>query len=393
MQGYAKLFVILLAGCFLYGLSACRNEPVKKTAEPPSVTVSLPVQADAQKHLEYTGSTAALESVDIRARVAGFLEKVSFEPQQNVKKGDLLFVIDPRQYEAAVKKASAQLESTQATLKLAQIDEQIAKTLQSKDAISWLKLQEATAKSSVSTADVNLADANLEEAKLNLEYTQVISPIDGIVGRNLVDVGNLVGATEKTLLTTVVNDASIYCYFNVSALDLLSLKRHYQKGGNRQPVKFMQIPVLLGLEDEDGFPHKGNIDFTDNVVNQSTGTMQFRAIFPNTDGFLLPGMFARIRIPLKKSSSLLIPEVAIQSDQGGRYVLVVDNQDVVQQKRIKMGQEEEGMRVIKEGITPEDRVIVSGIQRARPGSKVNPTVSRPATPGPSSEPEEKPQQK
>lgn len=375
MLGNAKLCVILLAVGFLFGLSACRNEPAQKTAQIPKVTVSLPVKADAQRHLEYTGSTAALESVDIRARVAGFLERICFEPQQYVKKGDLLFVIDPRQYEAAVKESAAQIESKRATFKLAQIDEEIAKSLESKEAISWLKLQQATARSGVTKADVDLAAASLDEAKLNLEYTQVISPINGRVSRNLVDVGNLVGATEKTLLTTVVNDALIYCYFYVSELDLLSLKRHYQRTDKREEVKFMKIPVFLGLADEDGFPHEGHIDFTDTVVNQSTGTIQFRAIFPNTEGFLLPGMFARIQIPLDKRPALLVPDLAIQFDQGGRYVLVLDNQDIVQQRRIKMGQEEKGMRVIEEGLTSEDRVIVSGIQRSRPGSLVNPTTT------------------
>ena len=382
MGSLYRLSVTLLIALLVIAVLGCQKEVEKKTARIPSVTVSFPVQAEAQKHLDYTGTTAALEYVDIRARVAGFLEKINFEPKQKVKTGALLFVIDPRQYQAAVNEAEAQLEAKQASLKLAKVDEEIAKSLESKEAISWLKLQQATSKSEVSKADVDLTAANLDQAKLNLEYTQVTSPIDGRVSRNYVDIGNLVGATEKTLLTTVVNDESVYCYFNVSEVDLLFLKRVYPVPRNSEPLTVVKIPVFLGLADEEGFPHEGRLDFTDTMVNPATGTIQFRAIFPNPNGLLLPGMFARIRVPLQQFKALLVPEAAIQFDQGGRYLLVVDSQNIVRQKRIKMGQEEpNGMRVIDDGILPEDRVIISGLQRARPGSPVKPIP----TPVPSGE--------
>ena len=373
MGSLYRLSGTLLIALPVIAVFGCNEEMEKKTVRIPTVTVSVPIQTEAQKRLDYTGTTAALEYVDIRARVAGFLEKINFEPKQKVKAGDLLFVIDPRQYQAAVSEAKAQLEAKKASLKLAKTDEEIAKSLESKEAISWLKLQQATAKSDVSKADVDLTAANLDQAKLNLEYTQVTSPIDGRVSRNYVDIGNLVGATEKTLLTTVVNDESVYCYFNVSELDLLFLKRMYPLPRNPEPLTVVKIPVLLELADEEGFPHKGRLDFTDTMINPSTGTIQFRAVFPNPDGLLLPGMFAKIRVPLKKFQALLVPEAAIQFDQGGRYLLVVDGQNIVRQKRIKMGQEEpNGMRVIDEGLLPDDRVIISGLQRARPGSPVNP---------------------
>jgi multidrug efflux system membrane fusion protein len=373
MGSLYRLSVTLLIALLVIAVFGCQKETEKKAVKIPTVTVSFPVQTLAQKHLDYTGTTAALEYVDIRARVAGFLEKINFEPKQKVKAGALLFVIDPRQYQAAVNEAEAQLEAKQASFKLAKVDEEIAKSLESKEAISWLKLQQATSKSEVSKADVDLTAANLDQAKLNLEYTQVTSPIDGRVSRNYVDIGNLVGATEKTLLTTVVNDESVYCYFNVSEVDLLFLKRVYPVPRNSEPLTVVKIPVSLGLADEEGFPHEGRLDFTDTMVNPATGTIQFRAIFPNPNGLLLPGMFARIRVPLQQFKALLVPEAAIQFDQGGRYLLVVDSQNIVRQKRIKMGQEEpNGMRVIDDGILPEDRVIISGLQRARPGSPVNP---------------------
>lgn len=371
MRTFLKVSAISLAALIATGIASCSRQEEKKPARIPAVTVSVPVQKEAEKHLEYTGSTAALEYVDIRARVAGFLEKVNFDPKQKVSKGELLFVIDPREYKAAVDEAKAQLDAKEASYKLAKLDEEIAKNLESKEAISWLKLQQAEAKSLVSKADLDLAAASLDQAKLNLEYTQVTSPINGRVSRNFVDVGNLVGATEKTLLTTVVDDESIYCYFNVSEMDLLALKRMYPMPRRPDPLKMINLKVHLGLADEEGFPHEGKLDFTDTTLNPSTGTIQFRAVFPNHDGLLLPGMFARIRVPLAKFSALLVPEAAIQFDQGGRYVLVVDSHDIVRQKRIKIGQEEPGgMRVVDEGILPDDRVIISGLQRARPGFPV-----------------------
>ncbi|MFH0960704.1 MAG: efflux RND transporter periplasmic adaptor subunit [Pseudomonadota bacterium] len=373
MESISKTCVILLTVLLATVILGCSKKNEKKTVRIPTVTVSVPVQMELERRLDYTGSTAAFEYVDIRARVAGFLEKINFDPKQKVKKGDLLFVIDPREYKAAADEAKAQLNSREATYKLAQIDEEIAKSLESKEAISWLKLQQAEAKSLVSKADLDLSAAGLDQAKLNLEYTQVTSPIDGRVSRNFVDVGNLVGATEKTLLTTVVNDEFIYCYFNVSETDLMILKRLYPLPRIPDPLKVVKMKVFLGLADEEGFPHEGRLDFTDTVVSPSTGTIQFRAIFPNQNGLLLPGMFAQVRIPFDKFSALLVPEAAIQFDQGGRYLLVVDSQNIVRQKRIKMGQEEaNGMRVIDEGLLPDDRVIISGLQRARPGFPVNP---------------------
>ncbi len=257
MGSLYRLSVTLLIALLVIAVLGCQKETEKKAVKIPTVTVSFPVQTLAQKHLDYTGTTAALEYVDIRARVAGFLEKINFEPKQKVKAGALLFVIDPRQYQAAVNEAEAQLEAKQASLKLAKVDEEIAKSLESKEAISWLKLQQATSKSEVSKADVDLTAANLDQAKLNLEYTQVTSPIDGRVSRNYVDIGNLVGATEKTLLTTVVNDESVYCYFNVSELDLLFLKRMYPLPRNPEPLTVVKDPGLPGSSGRGGFPTRG----------------------------------------------------------------------------------------------------------------------------------------
>ncbi|MBI5569391.1 MAG: efflux RND transporter periplasmic adaptor subunit [Desulfomonile tiedjei] len=373
MCGLNRFLIVALSLVTLCLLSACEHKPSGKAAQPPTVTVALPVSKEVTKYLEYTGTTAALQSVQIRARVAGFLEKITFTPRAKVKAGELLFVIDPRQYQASVNQSKAQLESQKAHSKLAQTELQIAQSLESKEAISGLKLEKKGAERDVAKADVDLAAANLDTANLNLEWTQVTSPIDGRVSRNLVDVGNLVGATEKTLLTTVVDDESVYAYFNVSELDLLSVRR---KGtGKRDPTTDlpMNFPVFLALADETGFPHEGRLDFAQTQIDPSTGTIQVRGIFPNTDGTLMAGMFVRVRVPVEKREALLVPDVAVQFDQGGRYLLLVDDRNVVHHKRIKMGQQVDDMRVIEEGITATDRVIIAGTQRARPGSTVNPT--------------------
>jgi membrane fusion protein, multidrug efflux system len=356
--------VLMFCGC---------SQPAKKVIQPPDVTVVLPVQREVTRFLEYTGTTAALQSVDIRARVPGFLQNMYFEPRKKVKAGELLFLIDPRQYEASVKQAKGKLEAQKASSKLAQSELQISQQLESKEAISALKLEKKVAERDVAVADVDLAAAELDKAKLDLEWTQVTSPIDGRVSRNKVDIGNLVGATEKTLLTTVVNDDPIYVYFNVSELDLLPLLRGLiEKRKDKGDLKSAQVPVYLGLADETGYPHEGVLDFAETTVASSTGTIQVRGIFPNPDGLLMAGMFARIRVPVEKRTALLIPEVAVQFDQGGRYVLVVDDKNLVQVKRVKMGERQDQMRVIDEGLTTKDRFITTGVQRARPGSKVNP---------------------
>jgi RND family efflux transporter MFP subunit len=374
MQGLAKQVIVVLIVSLLTIVSGCQ-EPQKVAVHEPPVTVTQPVEQEVTKYLEYTGTTQAIEYVDIRARVAGFLEKIHFEPDTKVKKGDPLFTIDPRQYEAAVHENQAAVESRKAQFRLAKTEEEIAKNLQTQQAISALRLDEKVANSSVTRANIDLAQSSLETAQLNLEWTKVISPINGRVSRNLVDVGNLVGATEKTLLTTVLNEESIYCYFNVNELDLLRIKKLYVPSGGDHTIKSHKIPAQLTLADGSVYGHEGYLDYADTKLNPSTGTIQVRAIFPNPDGFLLAGMFGRVRVPLDKRKALVVPGVAVQFGQGGNYLLTVNNENVVQQKPVKLGQNVDEMTVIEEGISTKDRVIVLGVQRARPGLKVIPSVA------------------
>jgi membrane fusion protein, multidrug efflux system len=379
MHGCNKPLILLLAVSCLGLVFGC-SKPPKEAIRPPGVTVTLPVEKEVTNCLEYTGTTQAVEYVDIRARVVGFLDKIHFRPDDNVKAGDSLFTIDPRQYQAAVDQNMAELESRKAQYKLAQTEEEIAKSLEAQQALSWLKLQEKTAQTGVAKANIDLAQAALENSRLNLEWTKVTSPIKGRVSRNLVDVGNLVGATEKTLLTTVLDDSSIYCYFNVSELDLLAVKKAYGQQGGADRIAAKKIPAFLTLADGSTYPRAGYVDYADTKLNPSTGTIQVRSVFPNPDGFLLAGMFGRVRVALDMSKKLLVPELAVQFAQGGKYVLTVNDENVVAQKRIKVGQKVDDLIVVEEGLTPKDRVIIQGVQRARPGNRVNPSEAPAADP-------------
>jgi len=372
----------------ILGLAGCGQEPKKVALPPPEVTVVQPDDREVTRYLDSTGTTAALESVDIRARVQGFLDSIHFKPRAKVKAGDLLFVIDPRPYQAKVDQAGATLAARQAASTLADVEEKKAKQLQSKEAISELKWLEAIAQRDVARAQVDQASADLEAAKLDLDYTQVRSPINGHVSRNLVDVGNLVGATGKTLLTTVVNDESIYVYFNVSELDILPLIRQLTREDKKAREKDETAPAFMGLADEEGYPHKGSIDFADTKIDSSTGTMQIRAIFPNPDGLLLSGLFVRVRVPIETRKALLVPDVAVQADQAGKYLLVVNDKGIVERRNIKTGQVVDAMTVILQGLKAGERVIVKGLQRARPGAKVSPSPSA-ATPATVPAPKEK----
>lgn len=342
---------------------------------PPEVDVSLPVSQQVTDYLEYTGSTAAIEYVDVIARVKGFLESIRFEPRQKVKKDDLLFVIDPREYKYKLEQAEAELAGKKAALELAKYELKRIEGLFNKMMAAEYERNTAIANLDSAKAGVDAAQAAVHDAQLNLDYTQVKSPISGRVNRNFIDVGNLVDS-DKTILTNIVNDESIYVYYNVSERDLLEwTSKHPEQSGNAANQK-PQFPVYMGLANEPDFPHEGTIDYADTRVDSGTGTLRVRAIFPNPNGSLLPGLFARVRIPVETRPALLVPTIAIGAGQSGRYLLVVNGKNVVEQRQVHLGQAVGRMRVIDEGLKPADRVIVNGLQRARPGSPVSPkTVS------------------
>jgi RND family efflux transporter MFP subunit len=370
MRSYPVLIIVVLAGVLIAG---CTEKAPAPAPSPPDVIVAPPLKKEVTQYLEFTGTTAALEFVEIRARVEGWLESIHFEPGSRVKKGDLLFVIDPRPFKAQVDQSEAALKGKQADLQLKQANVKRAQQLLSSASISQLQYDVENANEAVAAAQVGIAKADLEKAGLDLAYARVTSPTEGRVSRNYVDIGNLVGAREKTLLTEIINDSSVYVYFDVSERDLLALIRKFPKLEGEETSDREKVPAYLQLADETGYPHKGKIDFLESRVDQSTGTLRVRAIFPNDKGILVVGLFGRVRVPIELKEALLVPELAVGIGQAGRYVLVVSkDQMIVEQRLVKTGQLEGTLRVIEEGLGRHEWVVVNAIQRARPGAKVTP---------------------
>ncbi len=355
-------------------ICGCRGEE-KKTIPPPAVTVMRPVRQTVTEFYEYTGTTAAVATVDLRARVKGFLEKMLFEPKAKVKKDQLLFLIDPREYEASLEKAKAELAARKANLQFTEYDVTRLKELASKDVAAEYELKQGIAKRDAAAASVQGADASIKEAQLRVDFTRVTTPISGRVSRNFVDVGNLVGANGDTLLATVVDDSRIYVYFTVSERDILTLRRKYPSTQPDKPLEASSVsamPVFMALADETGYPHRGYVDYWDPYVDPATGTLKVRAVFDNAKGLMFAGLFARVRIPVDRYEAWLVPEESLGFDQSGSYVLVVNDRDEVDRLSVTMGITQDAMRAIPKGLTGRERVIVKGLQRARPGSRVSP---------------------
>ena len=351
----------------------CSSDEGYQAPPPPAVTVSKPNSKDVNIWAEFTGNTQAFESVDIRARVEGFLDSVNFQPSTRVKKGELLFIIEPKPYQAQVDQALADLAIAKAELQLADAT-LIRKENAYKDrAVSEVEVIQARAEKTKAQASIKAAEAAVETARINLSYTSIHSPIPGMVSRNLVDVGNLVGRSEATLLTTVVNDDPVYCYFNVSENDLLEFMSRKNARLDDAQTKKERNQVFLGLANEGGYPHEGVLDYVDNKVDIQTGTIQARGRFPNPKGQLAAGLFARVRIAIGRiKNAVLVPELALGADQGGRYLLVVNAQNQVEYRRVKLGPLEGTERVILKGVKADERVIIKGLQRVRAGMTVAP---------------------
>ena len=364
---------LLLAAVLL--AAACGRGNRYAPPPPPEVTVAHPVEREVTLYSEFTGHTVAYESLDIRARVQGYLQSFNFTPGSYVKKGDLLFVIEPELYQAQVDQAQADLQGKEAQYRAAQQQLEITQAIFERSAGSRTDLVQKTQARDLAKAEVGMARANLEAAKLNLSYTHIYAPFPGRIDRNLVDVGNLVGSGEATLLCTIVRDDPIYAYFTMSERELLQFQELQRQ--NRTAAQQGQGDVAyLALATERGFPHVGQVDYTSNRVDPTTGTIELRGTFPNPDHVILPGLFVRVRLPLTRERAVLVPEAAVSQDQGGQYLLLVDAQNHVEYRRVHMGQVVEGeLRVVLDGVTTADQVVIEGLQRAHPGSEVKPTQS------------------
>jgi RND family efflux transporter MFP subunit len=382
MQFFQFKVILTLIMLPLGFIIACKEKNTYVEPPPPKVTVAEPLQQEVTEYLEFTGNTRAFEEVELRARVAGFLKSMHFTPGTQVDMGDLLFVIDPREYEAELNAAIAELNAGQAMEHRAKIEYDRAQRVYKKGAGRETDVVKWRGERDVALARIERAKAKVERAKLNLSYTQITAPISGRISRNHVDVGNLVGESEPTLLTTVTRYDPMYVYFNLNENDLLRVRAMFRKRVQEKGLdpridsgRSAELPLFLGLANEDGYPHEGVLDFAESNVDPGTGTLQLRGVFanPGSAPVLVPGLFARLRLPIdRREKALLVTERAIGADQSGRFLLVVNSKNVVEKRPIRMGQLVDGLRVIEEGVQPGELVVVNGLQRARPGGKIDP---------------------
>lgn len=346
----------------------------------PEVTISKVVEREIIDYEEFTGRTDAVSNVEVRSRVRGYLNAVRFADGQEVKTGDLLFEIDPRTFEAELKNAEGQKAQWLAKRDKAQADVARYENLVPSGAASAQDLDRSRAELGEAVAAIKSADAAIDRAKLDLEFSRIMAPIDGQVGRALVTKGNLVqsGPGEDALLTTIVSLDPMYVYFDVDERSMLRFRdRHratLRDNDENRAAGHLKVPIYVGLSNEEGFSHEGVIDFADNRVDSSTGTIQVRGKLDNRDRLFKPGLFARVRVPVSDGhKALMVAEPAIGTDQGQKFVLVVNEQKLVERRLVTLGSlQDDGLRVIPEGLKPGEWIVVNGLQRARPGKPVTP---------------------
>lgn len=383
----------LVAAATCVALASCKGTggpPTQQQMPPLPVTVATPIERPVREWYETTGRVEAVEKVDIRPRVAGHLVAVNVADGAQVKAGDVLFEIDPRPYQAAVHSAEADIARLEALLRKSQADVERNRRLRPEGASSERDLETAVWNVETAQAELKAAHARLEQAQLDLGFTKIKAPVEGRVSRRNVTVGNLIQISpgDSSILTTLVSIDPMYVSFHVDEPVLLRYQQFYwHTSPDVRPseIRKLAIPVEIGLANETGYSRTGVVDFLDNRVDASTGTLPARAVFDNADQLLTPGLFVRVRVPFgEPEPSLLVPEVAIGSDQATKFVMVVNAQNVVEMHPVELGPvTDDKLRVIKKGIAPGDKVIVNGLMRARPGAPVVPHAEgeAPATPG------------
>jgi multidrug efflux system membrane fusion protein len=369
-----RIFVLGALLAAPLALAGCDSKPPAAAGPPPPpVTVARPIQKTITEWDEYTGRFQAVATVEVRARVSGFIDVIHFKDGQIVKQGDLLFTIDQRPYKLAAEQGAADVERARAKLELATLDVQRATPLVQTQVVTGREFDTRKSTQRDAAAAVASSDAALKQAQLNLEWTEVRAPIAGRISDRRVDAGNLIsgGETGATLLTVIVSLDPIHFVFDGSEADFLRYSR-LAAAGFRPSSRDVQNPVAVKLADENDFGHTGRMDFVDNSLNPKTGTIRGRAIFDNKDGLLTPGYFGRMRLFGGESNVLLVPDSAIASDQSNRIVFAVADDGTVSVKRVELGPIVEGLRVVRAGLSSSDRIVIDGLQRARPGQKVKP---------------------
>lgn len=378
-RNFAAGYLVIISVLTIF-LAGCEETPQASGAAgamPTSmVEAARPLEKEVTEWDEFTGRLAAVELVEIRPRVGGYLESVHFKEGTMVKKGDLLYIIDPRPYEAALVRQKAELTQAEAKLHQVSADLERGKELVQKKTISAELYDRRVEEFAKARAEVDIAKAAVQLAQLDVEYTRIRAPISGRIGRTLVTPGNLLsgGEATSTLLTTLVSMDPIHFYFTGTEQERLRYLRLDEQGRRPNSARFAN-EVKLKLSDEEAFLHQGVMDFIDNQIDSATGTITGRAIFDNPDHLLVPGMFARIKLKGEGPyQALLLPDQAVIADQSHQYVFVLDEQDMVRRKNVLSGVKAYGLRVIRQGLSPQDRVIINGLSRIRPGMKVKPRM-------------------
>jgi RND family efflux transporter MFP subunit len=365
-------------------LAGCKDTPKPQPPPPPKVTVAQPQQRTVTDYLELTGNTQAIYTVQLVARVAGYLEQVLFQDGQIVKKGQPLFIIQRNTYEDNLRQAEAAISQFRAQLLFAESQYTRFTNLIQHNAATQSDVDNWRYQRDLAQANLKSAESQRDLAKLNLDYTLVAAPFDGRMDRRQVDPGNLVGSGGNTVLASINQIDPIYVYFNISDYDLARLRK--RAGGIPGSVDGRTWSVQAGLPGEDGYLHQGHLDFAAISLTTTTGSLLMRGILPNKDGRILPGLYARVRVPLGQKASLLVPEVAVGNDQQGAFVLVVNDKNVVERRGVKTGTSVDALRAVDDGLTGKEWVVVNGLLRAAPGRQVTPqregdTPPPPAKPG------------
>jgi RND family efflux transporter MFP subunit len=352
-------------------LSACGQSNTYVAPPAPKVVVAKPVEQKVTRYFEGTGNAAAINSANLVARVSGFLKEIAYQDGMPVKQGTHLFTIEPEPYELKLQQSQAAEVGAQATLTQAQADFDRQQELVARQAVSKATLDNSTANRDAAKAKLLQAQADTRQAQINLDYTRVVAPFDGIVTARQVSVGELVGGSGAQVLATIVQLDPIYVNFSASERDVLRVRDMLVKRG-QNAGNLLGSSVEVALQTDEGFPHKGKLNYVAPTVDPGTGTLAARAELENPTRLLLPGFFVRVRVPLEQTPELLVPTVALGSDQTGRYVLTVDGDNVVQQRKITTGAAVGDMTVVESGLKADERVVVNGLLRAIPGQKVDP---------------------